>query len=106
MQPDLLVESRAPEIDMSSEDSEGEWPGMMYANWLLDQRFGIRKRPYISHIAKIFSTPILLEMAAIWGEELSQVDCLFVKCVSKSDVSFLIGRRLQPDFEAWIKEPR
>lgn len=67
----LLVTSTAK--GTSRADPEGEWPSLGYANWLLDQLFGARKRPYLQHFAKAFSAPLLEEIASIWGEELTQV---------------------------------
>jgi hypothetical protein len=57
----------------SRADPEGEWPSLGYANWLLDQRFGERTRPYLAHFVKTFSAPLLQEVTAIWGEELTEV---------------------------------
>ena len=71
MQPDLLVGS-SPKGE-SRKDPEGEWPSLEFSNWLLDQRFGARKRPYLQHFTKAFSSPLLGEVAAIWGEELTGV---------------------------------
>ncbi|GAA5902653.1 hypothetical protein JCM5296_000733, partial [Sporobolomyces johnsonii] len=52
-----------------NDDVEGEWRGLKYSNWLLDQRFGKRKRPYLAHHAKSDSLPILQEAYEIWTEE-------------------------------------
>lgn len=71
MQRDLLVGSSA--MGKSGQDPEGEWPSLEFSNWLLDQRFGARKRPYLQHFAKAFSSPLMEEVAAIWGEELTGV---------------------------------
>jgi hypothetical protein len=61
----------------SRADPDGEWPSLEYANWLLDQRFGARKRPYMAHFVKTYSTPLLQEVANIWGNELTEVSsCL------------------------------
>lgn len=45
---------------------------MTYANWLLDQRFGKRQRPYLVHQAKVISAPLLEEVAHIWAQELDE----------------------------------
>ena len=60
----------------SRADPDGEWPSLEYANWLLDQRFGARPRPYLAHFVKSYSAPLLQEVAAIWGEELTEVGAL------------------------------
>ena len=52
---------------------DGEWPSLTYVNWLLDQRFGHCVQPYLAHFVKTYSAPILQEVAAIWGEELTEV---------------------------------
>jgi hypothetical protein len=64
----------------SRADPDGEWPSLEYANWLLDQRFGARKRPYMAHFVKTYSTPLLQEMAGIWGEELTDVSSCHSSC--------------------------
>ena len=69
MQNHVMVSSIAK--GTSRADPDGEWPSLMYANWLLDQRFGQRVRPYLAHFVKTYSAPILQEVAAIWGEELT-----------------------------------
>lgn len=56
----------------SKADPDGEWPSLTYANWLLDERFGKRMRPYLAHFVKTYSAPLLQEVAAIWGEELTE----------------------------------
>ena len=76
MQNHLLVSSSPKGKPIS--DLEGEWPSLNYANWLLDQRFGARRRPYLQHFAKTFSSPLLQEVTAIWGEELTEVSNHFL----------------------------
>lgn len=56
----------------SKADPDGEWPSLTYANWLLDQRFGQRIRPYLAHFVKTYSAPLLEEVASIWGDELTE----------------------------------
>ncbi|KAH8927931.1 hypothetical protein BT69DRAFT_1330038, partial [Atractiella rhizophila] len=51
-------------------DKEGEWVGLKYANYILNDRFGTRKRPYLHHNAKVLSLPILQEIRNIWEDEL------------------------------------
>ncbi|KAJ8296782.1 3-O-alpha-D-mannopyranosyl-alpha-D-mannopyranose xylosylphosphotransferase [Rhodotorula toruloides] len=69
MQRDLLVGGVAP--GTSTDDPDGEWKGLGYSNWLLDQRFGKRKRPYLVHVAKTISMPLLREVQLVFHEELS-----------------------------------
>jgi hypothetical protein len=71
MQSNLLVSSTAK--GTSKADPEGEWPSLTYANWLLDQRFGERKWPYLQHFVKTYSAPLLQEVASIWAEEITEV---------------------------------
>lgn len=71
MQNDLQVSSTAKGI--SKADLEGEWPSLGYSNWLLDQRFGARSRPYLQHFVKSFPTPLMEEISSIWGQELTEV---------------------------------
>ncbi|KAF7313346.1 hypothetical protein HMN09_00490200 [Mycena chlorophos] len=72
IQLELSVRSRPPERPPRGVDKEGEWPGLEYTNWLLDQRFGARPRRYLHHVAKVIPTPILHEVGAIWADELAQ----------------------------------
>ncbi|KIM72381.1 hypothetical protein PILCRDRAFT_741928 [Piloderma croceum F 1598] len=69
MQNHVRVSSSAK--GTSRADPDGEWPSLEYANWLLDRRFGARKRPYMAHFVKTYSTPLLQEVANIWGDELT-----------------------------------
>ncbi|KAJ7086180.1 hypothetical protein B0H15DRAFT_361823 [Mycena belliarum] len=71
IQFDLGVNSRAPGSIRMGVDKEGEWPALEYTNWLLDQRFGKRRRRYLHHVAKVLSAPTLREVAAIWADELA-----------------------------------
>ncbi|KAF8342792.1 uncharacterized protein EI90DRAFT_3115337 [Cantharellus anzutake] len=59
VQPDLLVTSSNPSLD----NPDGEWRPLRYTNWLLDQRYGVRSRPYLTHMAKSLSLPILSEIS-------------------------------------------
>ncbi|KAJ7130767.1 hypothetical protein C8R43DRAFT_1024938 [Mycena crocata] len=73
IQFDLGVRSRSPgSLPMGRVDKEGEWPGLQYTNWLLDQRFGKRERRYLHHVAKVLPTPIMREAAAVWADEIAQ----------------------------------
>ncbi|BGP29032.1 hypothetical protein JCM10296v2_000768 [Rhodotorula toruloides] len=69
MQRDLLVGGVAP--GTSTDDPDGEWKGLGYSNWLLDRRFGERKRPYLVHVAKTISMPLLREVQQVFREDLS-----------------------------------
>lgn len=71
MQNNLLVGSSAK--GTSTSDPDGEWPSLGYSNWLLDQRFGARKRPYLQHFVKSYSAALLQEVTSVWGEELTEV---------------------------------
>ncbi|KAG8904339.1 hypothetical protein FRB99_001885 [Tulasnella sp. 403] len=63
MQSDLLVGGYGT--------MHGEWVALQHSNQFLDGRFGVRKRPYLAHIAKTLSKSFLREIWAIWGEELA-----------------------------------
>lgn len=52
---------------------DGEWRGLGYSAYLLDERFGARARPYIAHVAKSVSPALLKEMAGVWNEEMMEV---------------------------------
>ncbi|KDE04057.1 hypothetical protein MVLG_05496 [Microbotryum lychnidis-dioicae p1A1 Lamole] len=69
MQRDLIVESSPP--DHLKGDAEGEWRGLGFTNWLLDQRFGARPRPYLLHVAKAISVPMLREVQSVFMEEMT-----------------------------------
>lgn len=59
-------------IDPYTEDitnPQGEWKGLGYANYLLDNRFGARQRPYVLHQAKSVSTPLLREAQEAFLDE-------------------------------------
>lgn len=49
-------------------DRTSEWKGLALAAHALDQRFGKRERPYVTHIAKTLSTPILREAMHVFSE--------------------------------------
>ncbi|KAG0145365.1 hypothetical protein CROQUDRAFT_671819 [Cronartium quercuum f. sp. fusiforme G11] len=70
--------------------SEGEWTALGYTtlelnelnvfllsglgNWLLDARFGVRERCYNDHIARVFSMPIVRELASVWEKEFAATE--------------------------------
>ncbi|SPO32344.1 uncharacterized protein UTRI_02901 [Ustilago trichophora] len=60
----LVVEGKR-----SPENQPGEWSALWHTNWLLDQRFGKRRRPYIQHVHKSFSKSLLLETRMGWAAE-------------------------------------
>ncbi|CDU23167.1 uncharacterized protein SPSC_01797 [Sporisorium scitamineum] len=64
----LMVEGKK-----SSQAGTGEWPSLWHTNWLLDQRFGQRKRPYIHHVHKSFSKALLQETRMGWAYEHARV---------------------------------
>ncbi|BGP45053.1 hypothetical protein JCM10450v2_000870 [Rhodotorula kratochvilovae] len=81
MQRDLLVSGVSAEN--THDDPEGEWRGLGYTAWLLDQRFGKRGRPYLVHVAKTVSTPMLREVqqtaeARFRGSGPAEVQTLFL----------------------------
>uniref|UniRef100_V5ELH6 Uncharacterized protein n=1 Tax=Kalmanozyma brasiliensis (strain GHG001) TaxID=1365824 RepID=V5ELH6_KALBG len=53
----------------SPDATPGEWSALWHTNWLLDQRFGKRKRPYIQHVHKSFSRSLLIEARMSWAHE-------------------------------------
>ncbi|KAJ7229184.1 hypothetical protein GGX14DRAFT_417010 [Mycena pura] len=67
IQFDLGVKSRPPDSFGLFGDKEGEWPSLEF-----NQRFGKRSRRYLHHIAKVLSTPLMREAAAIWEDELAR----------------------------------
>ena len=60
----LIVEGKK-----SPKPTAGEWSALWHTNWLLDQRFGQRKRPYIHHVHKSFSKSLLQETRMGWAHE-------------------------------------
>ena len=60
-------------VEYPGSGQTGEWPGLQYAGWLLDERFGVRIRPWVSHTQRIFLTPMLAELRLTWGEELERL---------------------------------
>ncbi|KAK7061226.1 hypothetical protein R3P38DRAFT_2828276 [Favolaschia claudopus] len=72
IQLDLKVRSKPRGIVSTGIDKEGEWPGLEFTNWLLDQRFGLRERRYLHHVAKALPTALLREAAAVWAAEIAQ----------------------------------
>ncbi|BGP21539.1 hypothetical protein Rt10032_c01g0245 [Rhodotorula toruloides] len=68
IQTNMLVDSLSPLASIA--DGDGEWASLRRANWLLDQRFGERRRGYLAHIPKAFSAPLLREVGRIWHHEL------------------------------------
>ncbi|SCV72845.1 BQ2448_4382 [Microbotryum intermedium] len=69
LQRDLIVESHSP--GHLTGDADGEWRGLGFTNWLLDQRFGSRPRPYLLHVAKAISVPMLREVQSVFMEEMT-----------------------------------
>jgi hypothetical protein len=71
MQRDLLVGGVAPSVSQTDPDSE--WKSLGTAAFLLDQRFGRRARPYLVHVAKAVSIPMLREVQMVFLDALTQV---------------------------------
>ncbi|KAN0065487.1 hypothetical protein ACQY0O_001324 [Thecaphora frezii] len=65
MDPNMRVESIA---DLTP--SQGEWASLHYTNWLLDRRFGARRRPYVVHLHRAFSRPLLTESKMMFAREI------------------------------------
>ena len=53
----------------STDELQGEWPSLFYANYLLSKRFGIRTRSYVSHSIKAFTVPLLRELYQMFEKE-------------------------------------
>lgn len=68
MQRELKVFGFAPNIKL--QEGDGEWKGLEYAAYLLSQRFGERGRPYLVHVAKSMSVPLMQEMQTMFLDEL------------------------------------
>jgi hypothetical protein len=67
--PSLLINP----AEVSSKPRNGEWRPLEYTSWLLSTRFGFRRRPYATHVAKVAARPLLHEMArALWPAELAR----------------------------------
>ncbi|KAF8207763.1 hypothetical protein K438DRAFT_1814182 [Mycena galopus ATCC 62051] len=49
-------------------DGGGEWRSLGWSEYLLDQRFGRRRRPYMHHFARSLSLPLLHEVSLAFGE--------------------------------------
>lgn len=56
--------------EISTKPANGEWRPLEYTNFLLGRRFGSRRRPYPTHVAKVGAIPLLREMARVWADEL------------------------------------
>ncbi|EPQ30698.1 uncharacterized protein PFL1_01599 [Pseudozyma flocculosa PF-1] len=52
--------------------SQGEWSSLEHTNWILDQRFGKRQRPYIVHLHRSFSLPLLIESRLMFAKEIHE----------------------------------
>ncbi|KAJ7097451.1 hypothetical protein C8R44DRAFT_889358 [Mycena epipterygia] len=48
-------------------DGGGEWRSLGWASYLLSQRFGLRKRPYMEHNARALSLPLMHEASLAFG---------------------------------------
>ncbi|TNY17178.1 hypothetical protein DMC30DRAFT_357508 [Rhodotorula diobovata] len=70
LQRDLLVRGVPP--DDTHDDPEGEWRGLGYSAFLLDERFGKRARPYLVHVAKTVSLPVLREAQQVFLDALTR----------------------------------
>ncbi|GAA5862804.1 hypothetical protein JCM8547_006550 [Rhodosporidiobolus lusitaniae] len=48
------------------DDRDSEWKGLKGTNWMLNQRFGTRKRPYLAHVARSISVPLFREAKEVF----------------------------------------
>jgi hypothetical protein len=64
MDPGLLV---GPDASGKA-DGGGEWRSLGWSEHLLNERFGSRKRPYMHHIARSLSLPLMHEVSLAFGE--------------------------------------
>jgi len=55
--------------EISTKPANGEWRPLEYTNFLLSKRFGFRKRPYPTHVAKVGALPLMQEMVRVWSDE-------------------------------------
>ncbi|KAL8287473.1 hypothetical protein RQP46_003331 [Phenoliferia psychrophenolica] len=90
LQRDLGVAGVAS--DNAHEDPDGEWRGLGFTNWLLDQRFGTRSRPYLVHEGKSVSLPLLREAQDAFVDELTATAESRFRGLAKSEIqsSFLL----------------
>ncbi|KAF7288869.1 hypothetical protein MIND_01402700 [Mycena indigotica] len=64
MDPELLVGGD----NTGAGDGGGEWRSIPWSAHLLDERFGKRKRPYMKHISRSLSLPLLHEALLAFGK--------------------------------------
>ncbi|KAJ7779505.1 hypothetical protein DFH07DRAFT_730162 [Mycena maculata] len=48
-------------------DGGGEWRSLGWSSYLMSQRFGLRKRPYMQHNPRALSLPLMHEMSLAFG---------------------------------------
>lgn len=68
----LLARNNLIEPDEHQENGLGEYPSYRYTTWLLGERFGRRKRPYIHHVHKTYVRPLAQESQLMFGDELGR----------------------------------
>ena len=56
-------------VEISTKPANGEWRPLEYTNFLLSKRFGFRRRPYPTHVAKVGALPLMQEMVRMWSDE-------------------------------------
>ncbi|KAJ7266363.1 hypothetical protein B0H12DRAFT_1320991 [Mycena haematopus] len=64
MDPNLLVAGDST----GHADGGGEWRSLGWSAYLLNQRFGTRRRPYMQHNARALSLPLMHEVSLAFGE--------------------------------------
>ncbi|KAG8885296.1 hypothetical protein FRB98_001881 [Tulasnella sp. 332] len=81
MQSDVMIgHSIGPTSNL-----RGEWIALVYTNTLLGDRFGARSRPYLTHVAKALSIPILIELQTIWSNPLARTASHAFRSYVKTD---------------------
>ena len=64
-----LPELQSNPEEISTKPANGEWRPLEYTNFLLSKRFGFRRRPYPTHVAKVGAIPLMREMLRVWADE-------------------------------------
>ncbi|KAI0029587.1 hypothetical protein K488DRAFT_56067, partial [Vararia minispora EC-137] len=54
--------------ELEARPKRGEWQPLRESNVMLSKRFGTGKRPYVAHVAKVMSIPLLRELVAMFPE--------------------------------------
>lgn len=81
MQPTLLV-------DFTLQVPDSEWKSLRKSNFLLSKRFGKRKRPYLTHLPKALSMPMLSELKRVWASDIQETRQQVFPMVAGEEGSF------------------